>query len=74
MGVDIVRPLPRGKEGVWFAMLVVDYFIKWVEVDALVNITAKCMERFIWKNIIYRYGIPHAFVTNNGKQFDYDSF
>jgi IS30 family transposase len=52
----------------------VDYFTKWVEVEPLVNITAKCIERFPWKNAICHYGVPHAFVTDNGKQFDYDSF
>jgi hypothetical protein len=28
----------------------------------------------LWKNIICRHGIPHAFVTDNGRQFDCDSF
>ena len=64
--VDIVGPLPWGKWGIWFVVVVVDYFTKWAEVEALVNITTKCMERFIWKNIICRYGIPHAFVMENG--------
>ena len=27
------------------------------------------MVRFIEKNIIYRYGLPHHIVTNNGIQF-----
>ena len=40
-------PLPRGKGGVRFAMVAVDYFTKWVEVEALVNITAKSIERFL---------------------------
>jgi hypothetical protein len=52
----------------------VDYFTKWVEVEPLVNITAKSIERFLWKNVVCRYGVPHAFVTDNGKQFDCDSF
>jgi hypothetical protein len=52
----------------------VDYFTKWAEVEALSSITTKCIKRFLWKNVICRYGIPHAFVTNNGKQFDCDSF
>jgi hypothetical protein len=30
--VDIVGPLPRGKGGVRFAVVAVDYFTKWVEV------------------------------------------
>ena len=73
-GVDIVGLLPRGKGGVQFAVVAVDYFTKWVEVEALVNIIAKSIERFLWKNVICWYGIPHAFVTDNRKQFDCDSF
>ena len=72
--VDLVGPFPWEKGGVRFAVMVVDYFTKWVEVEALSSITAKCIERFLWKNVICRYGIPHAFVTNNGKQFNCDSF
>jgi hypothetical protein len=73
-GVDIVGPLPRGKGGVRFAVVAVDYFTKWVEVEPLVNITAKSIERFLWKNVVCRYGVPHAFITDNGKQFDCEPF
>jgi hypothetical protein len=55
-------------------VVAVDYFTKWVEVEPLVNITAKIIEHFLWKNIVCRYGVPHAFVTDNGKQFDYEPF
>jgi hypothetical protein len=72
--VDIVGPLPQGKGGVRFAVVAVDYFTKWAEVEPLVNITAKTIERFLWKNVVYRYSVPHAFVTNNGKQFDCEPF
>ena len=64
---------PR-KGGVRFAVIAVDYFTKWVEIEVLVNITAKSIERFLWKNVVCRYGIPHAFVANNGNQFNYDLF
>jgi hypothetical protein len=69
-----VGPLPQGKGGVRFAVVVVDYFTKWVEVEPLVNITAKSIERFLWKNVVCRYGVSHAFVTDNKKQFDCKPF
>ena len=34
----------------------------------LIN-TAK-VARFIWRNIYYRYGVPHTIVTDNGEQFN----
>jgi hypothetical protein len=55
-------------------VVAVDYFTKWVEVEPLVNITSKSIERFLWKNVICSYGVPHAFVTGNGKQFDCEPF
>jgi transposase InsO family protein len=68
------RTIPSRKGGVRFAVVAVDYFTKWAEVEALSSIITKCIEKFLWKNIICRYGIPHVFVNNNGKQFDCDSF
>jgi hypothetical protein len=64
---------PR-KGGVRFAIVAVDYFTKWAKVEALVNITIKCIETFLWKNVVCHYGIPYAFVMDNGKQFNCDSF
>ena len=67
MGGGYSGTLAHRKGGVRFAVVVVDYFTKWVEVEAPVNITAKSIEHFLWKNVVCRYGIPHAFVTDNGK-------
>jgi transposase InsO family protein len=74
MGGKPSRTFPSRKGGVQFAVVAVDYFTKWAEAEALSSITAKCLEKFLWKNVIYRYGVPHAFVTDNGKRFDCDSF
>ena len=51
-------------------VVVVDYFTKWAEEEALATITTGNIRNFLWKSIICQYGIPHAFVTNNRKQFD----
>ena len=31
-------------------------------------------KRFIWKNIVTRFGIPHTLISNNGLQFDSKAF
>ena len=31
-------------------------------------------KRFVWKNIITRFGIPHALISDNGLQFDSKMF
>ncbi|CAL9024100.1 unnamed protein product, partial [Prunus brigantina] len=57
-----------------FAVVVVDYFTKWTEAEALTTITAAKIEHFVWKNILCRFGLPNAIVTDNGKQFDCSRF
>ena len=32
------------------------------------------LKDFIFKNIVYRYGIPHTLILDNGKQFDNEEF
>ena len=45
-----------------------------MEAKALATITEKNIWSFIWRCIIYRFGIPRVLVSNNGKQFDNDLF
>ena len=32
------------------------------------------VKKFVWKNIVTRFGIPHSLISNNGLQFDSKSF
>ena len=57
-----------------FLIVGIDYFTKWVEAETLATIMEKNVRNFVWRYIIYRYGIPKVLVSNNGKQFDNDSF
>ncbi|XP_043693051.1 uncharacterized protein LOC122643499 [Telopea speciosissima] len=51
-------------------VVVVDYFTKGVEVEALAIISATKVWKFFLHSFIYRYGIPRTLITNNGKQFE----
>ena len=55
-------------------MVGTDYFTKWVEVEPLSNIRDVNIKRFVWKNIVTRFGIPHTIVSDNGLQFDSKTF
>ena len=52
--------------------MVVDYFTKWVEAEALVSITPTKIKEFIYKNIVCWYRVPDTLVSDNGTQFDCD--
>ena len=45
-----------------------------MEAKALATITEKNIWSFIWRCIIYRFGIPRVLVSDNGKLFDNDLF
>ncbi|XP_020234743.1 uncharacterized protein LOC109814671 [Cajanus cajan] len=68
-GMDILGPFPIAKGQCKFLLVAVDYFTKWVEAEPLANITAANVQKFLWKNIITRFGIPYALVSDNGLQF-----
>ena len=73
-GLDIMGPFPIAMRQLKFLIVSIDYFTKWVEAKALANITEKNIRNFVWRNIICRYRIPKVLVSDNGKQFDNDSF
>ena len=53
--------------------MAIDYFSKWVEAESYVTVGSRQMAKFIEKNIIYRYGLPHHVITDNGVQFKADT-
>ena len=67
-------PFPTVIRQLKFLVVGIDYFTKWVEAVALATITEKNIRSFVWRCIICRSGIPKVLVSDNGKQFDNDSF
>ena len=51
-----------------------DYFTKWVKTEPLANIRDVDVKRFIWKNIVTRFRVPHTLISDNGLQFDSKTF
>ena len=73
-GIDIVGPLPQGKRQMRFLLVAIDYFTKWVEAKAVATITEAKVQNFVWKNIVYKFGIPRTIILDNGRQFDSHGF
>ncbi|XP_050253830.1 uncharacterized protein LOC126699902 [Quercus robur] len=57
-----------------FVLVAVDYFTKWAEAKALANIWDVDVKKFIWKNIITRFGVPNSLISDNELQFESRSF
>ena len=73
-GLDIVGPFPKAAGNKKYLLVGTDYFTKWVESEPLANIRDVDVKKFLWKNIVTRFGIPHSLISNNGLQFDSKSF
>lgn len=69
-GFNIIGPLPLMLGKVKFTLVAADYYTKWAEAEAFATIDQDHVIRFIWRNIICRFGLPQAIVSDNGKQFD----
>ncbi|GJU00331.1 reverse transcriptase domain-containing protein [Tanacetum coccineum] len=57
-----------------FLVVAIDYFTKWVEAAPLATITGKNILKFIWSNIVCRFGIPGVIISDNRKQFAENPF
>ena len=56
--MDIVGPLPVAAAQKKLLLIATDYFNKWVEAKTYASIKDKDVTKFVWKNIICRFGIP----------------
>ena len=61
-GLDIIGPFPKAAGNKRYLVVSTDYFTKWVEAEPLVNIRDVNVKRFVWKNIITRFGILHSLI------------
>lgn len=51
-----------------FILTATEYYTKWAEAEAFVEIKASTVVKFLMKNIIARFGVPKILVTYNGPQ------
>ena len=73
-GLDIVGHFPKAAGNKRYLLIGTDYFTKWVEVEPLANIRDVDAKKFVWKNIVTRFGISRTLISDNGLQFNSKSF
>ena len=61
-GLDIVSHFPRAIENKRYLLVGTDYFTKWVEAEPLANIRDVDAKKFVWKNIVTRFRVPHTLI------------
>jgi hypothetical protein len=73
-GLDMVGKLHKSWPGGHVYMLVVvDKFTKWVEASSITTQDSTAAINFI-KSIVFRFGVPHSIITDNGKIFTSKEF
>jgi hypothetical protein len=73
-GLDMVGKLHKSWPGGHVYMLVaVDKFTKWIEAAPVTTQDSKAAINFI-KSIVFRFGVPHSIITDNGTNFTLKEF
>ncbi|GJS42716.1 reverse transcriptase domain-containing protein [Tanacetum coccineum] len=66
-GIDIAGPFPEGPGKVKFLIVAMDYFTKWIEAKSMATINGNQVKKFVWDNIVCRFGLPGEIVSDNVK-------
>ena len=48
-----------------YLVVAIEYFTKWIEGEPVAQITTYKIQHFVWKNIVYCFGIPKRLVFDN---------
>ena len=72
--MDIVGNFPKAARNKRYLLVGTNYFTKWIEVELVANIRDVDAKRFVWKNIVTQFGIPHTLISDYGLQFDSKDF
>lgn len=63
-------PFPKATGSRRWLLVRIDYFTKWVEAKPLANIRDTDVKKFVWRNLVTRFGVPNVLILDNGLQFD----
>nr|GEU49431.1 hypothetical protein [Tanacetum cinerariifolium] len=68
-GIDIADPFSEGPGKVKFLIVAMEYFTKWIEAKAVATITDSQVKKFMWDNIVCRFGLLGEIVLYNEHKF-----
>jgi IS30 family transposase len=68
--IDNVGKLTPAQENYTFAIVIIEYFTKWVEAKLVTNIVSATIQKIFWQNIICRYRVSQQINIDNAKYFD----
>jgi hypothetical protein len=72
-GIDFMGPFPPSF-GFMYILVAVDYVSKWIEAIPSRNNDHKTVIKFLKENILSRFGIPRAMISDGGTHFCNKSF
>ena len=67
-GIDLMGPFPSSY-GFLYILLAVDYVSKWVEAIPTKTNDHKIVIKFLKDNIVSRFGMPNAIISDQGTHF-----
>ncbi|GKB80199.1 reverse transcriptase domain-containing protein, partial [Tanacetum coccineum] len=73
-GINIAGLFLKGLGKVKFLIVAIDYFTKWIEAKPVVSITGNQIKKFMWDNIVCRFGLLGEIISDNGNQFQDNPF
>ncbi|GKA26793.1 reverse transcriptase domain-containing protein [Tanacetum coccineum] len=68
-GIHILGPLPMAPGGLQFLAIAVKHSTKWVEAKPITIKNARQVEKFVWKYVVFRFGVPRIISSKEEKHF-----
>ena len=69
--VDFVGPInpPENRTGAWYIITPTNYLTGWAKAALVVDCTAATAAKFIFENIVTRFGCPRILMSDQGSHF-----
>ncbi len=67
--IDIVGPLSQTEDGYWYIVVAMDYFFRWLEAWPLIYANVWQVVKFIYEEIICRFGALRVLQSDRGTHF-----